>query len=133
MSFENQGNQSFLAAYPRIFAGISRGCPKSSREKKVNVQFSAPGHESKLLRKIVDFDLFLRRRGKEGKGREGREEGRKGGMKGGMKGQRGKRRDLMGSNRGGNWGKRGEGGGEILGKRGGHTGETRGEIRVKEG
>ena len=35
------GKPNFFAGYPRIFAGISRGCPKSLR-KKVRVQFLAP-------------------------------------------------------------------------------------------
>ena len=41
-SFETQGNQPFWAGYPGIFAGISRGCPKSLRKKQIYVQFSAP-------------------------------------------------------------------------------------------
>ena len=38
MSFEaqNPGKTNFLAGYPGIFAGISRGCPKSLRKKRFN-------------------------------------------------------------------------------------------------
>ena len=40
MPCKTQENQTGLAGYPGISAGISRGCPKSLRKKRVSVQLS---------------------------------------------------------------------------------------------
>ena len=48
----NPGKPNFWAGYPGIFAGISRGCPKSLREKKVCVYFLAPNSGKKKAHKL---------------------------------------------------------------------------------